>query len=199
MSLIVLDWDDTLLCSTYLSSIGCKINDPSTHSICNETLKLLGDSVEQLFIKAMSLGRVCIVTNAENKWVQLSIHAYLPKLVPYIDKITIISARSTYGVKHPTDPSWIWKYHAMFSVLKDAKMLVSVGDSMDERTAAVKLGEMERREVRTVKFTERPTIGSLCNEVRHLTTLLPELMTSKEMYHVNYACTDPPIDQSKLI
>jgi len=44
----------------------------------------------------MKYGKTFIITNAAEGWVEYSAERYMPSLLPVLEKITIISARTRY-------------------------------------------------------------------------------------------------------
>ena len=57
---------------------------------------------DDLLVKAKQFGRVYIVTNAAEGWVQLSAHRFLPKVYQtLLNDVTIISARTKYEKLYP--------------------------------------------------------------------------------------------------
>ena len=60
---------------------------------------------------AINYGKTFIITNAAEGWVQFSAQKFLPTLVPMLEKITIISARTKYEPYFPGDVTK-WKLHA---------------------------------------------------------------------------------------
>jgi len=113
----------------------------------------------------MNFGDVNIVTNAENGWVQLSAKKFLPGVVPVLDQVKVVSARSTYEMMFPDAPVK-WKFCAfqekLFSDTKSAKNVISFGDSHVEREAvrAVTRG-LPHTKTKSVKFAEKPSMEQL--------------------------------------
>jgi hypothetical protein len=52
-------------------------------------------------VKSKSLGRVIIVTNAAEGWVELSAKRFLPRVNAELNGIEIISARTKYESLYP--------------------------------------------------------------------------------------------------
>jgi hypothetical protein len=124
-TIIFLDWDDTLLCSSVLSGNGIKLDsnlDNSTDLL--RQLDELSTSVISILNIARSFGEVVIVTNGETGWVQLSAQKFVPRVVPQLEDITIISARSTFELRFPDSPMQ-WKFHAFQQSLVDLYALLS--------------------------------------------------------------------------
>jgi hypothetical protein len=113
----------------------------------------------------MSFGDVHVVTNAETGWVQLSAKKFLPGVVPLLDRIKVLSARSTYESMFPDSPIK-WKYCAFQERLnadsKSPKNVISFGDSHVEREAirAVTRG-LSNTKTKSVKFAEKPSMEQL--------------------------------------
>ena len=56
---------------------------------------------------AVKFGRVYIITNACEGWVEFSCKRFMPDVLPVLDKITIISARAKYESRFPGQvPKW---------------------------------------------------------------------------------------------
>ena len=82
---------------------------------------------------AVSNGKTFIITNAAEGWVQFSARKFMPSVVPILDKITIISARTKYEPHFPGDVTK-WKLHAFLETqgnLDEAIItnLIAIGDS----------------------------------------------------------------------
>jgi hypothetical protein len=128
---IVFDWDDTLLASTDLSCYGYGIDTNEGFAPAVETeLKALERSVADLLKLAIDSGPVFIVTNSEAGWVQLSARRFLPAVLPLLDHITIISARSMYERLYPNSPA-DWKVQAFLNMNGsfEGRTIMSFGDS----------------------------------------------------------------------
>ena len=89
---------------------------------------------------AVKYGKVYIITNAAEGWVEFSCHKFMPEVFPVLDKVQIISARAKYESKFPDDvPKW--KLYAFLETQGDMnngniKNIVALGDSMMEMDAA---------------------------------------------------------------
>ena len=67
-------------------------------------LNVLQDSVIELIERAVQTGTVVIITNAETGWVELSCQKFMPRVAPLLNKVKVISARSTYESRYPESP-----------------------------------------------------------------------------------------------
>lgn len=172
---IIFDWDDTLLPSSWLAAKGLRLDFPATlpHDVVAE-LAEHEVSVCALLTKAMAHGTVVIITNAETGWVELSAQRFLPTVVPVLEKLTVVSARSTFEPSFPDNP-YQWKVGAFKQQVTSSlamtrsdlqKAVISFGDSVHERDALHKVvGGMQNTFTKSVKFVERPSLEQLRREV----------------------------------
>jgi len=173
-TVIFIDWDDTLLCSSYLSGQGYRLDSElESSSAIDRELKDLESSVVGLLRLAMTFGDVHVVTNAETGWVQLSAKKFLPGVMTVLDQVKVISARSTYEQMFPDQPVK-WKFCAfqerLFADSKSPKNVISFGDSHVEREAvrAVTRG-LPSTKTKSVKFAEKPSMEQLRRQLELVT------------------------------
>jgi len=178
-TVIVFDWDDTLLASSFLSSRGFRLDtDRARVAEVEPMLKELESSVIAVLSLAITYGTVHIITNAETGWVQLSAQKFIPGVVPLLSKVNVISARSTYESMFPDSPLK-WKFYAFQERLsgcfadphsKREKNIISFGDSHVEREAvrAVTRGYPNTK-TKSVKFAERPSMEQLRRQIELVT------------------------------
>jgi hypothetical protein len=177
-TVIIFDWDDTLLASSFLSGKGYRLETTLERTPEIDTqLKDLEASVVAVLKLASSFGHVHIVTNAETGWVQMSAQKFIPAVVPLLDKVKVVSARSTYESSFPDCPLK-WKFYAFQEKLsktfapdlKSEKNVISFGDSHVEREAvrAVTKGFTNTR-TKSVKFAERPSMEQLRRQIELVT------------------------------
>lgn len=119
---------------------------------------------------SINAGKTFIITNAAEGWVEFSAKKFLPSLVPYLSRITIISARTKYESYFPTDVSQ-WKLHAFLETqdtINDAMItnIVALGDSLMEIDAAHHLAQrFNQAFIKTVKFREYPKPNELVKQL----------------------------------
>jgi hypothetical protein len=177
-SVICFDWDDTLLCSSWLSARGLRLDsDPAKVRELQPQLDELSHSIIAVLNLALQYGPVTVVTNAETGWVQLSCQKFIPLVLPMLNKLTVVSARSTYESMFPDSPLK-WKFYAFQERLatltagstKKEKNVISFGDSHVEREAvrAVTRG-MPATRTKSVKFAERPSLEQLRRQIELVT------------------------------
>jgi len=173
-TVIIFDWDDTLLSSSWLATNGLRLDEPQV--IPAAAMKLLAQleaSVVTLLEKALAYGHVAIITNAETGWVELSARRFMPAVVNVLPRFHVLSARSTFECLSPDNPG-DWKIHAFhhkiseqFGVHSDRlKNVLSFGDSIHERHAVHKVTSSLRNvHTKSIKFVERPSVEQLKRQV----------------------------------
>lgn len=172
--IIFWDWDDTLLCSSFLSSEGYSLNTSMVGADPDllRQLQELESSTIKVLETSLQWAETVIITNAETGWVQLSAQKFMPNVLPLLDKIRIVSARSTYESMFPDSPLK-WKYCAFQDCLGEllqrtdlSKHVVSFGDSHVEREAVRAVTkDVANTRTKSIKFAERPTIEQLQRQV----------------------------------
>ncbi len=176
-NLFFFDWDDTLLCTSYLQPKGALIdNDINQKDI--ETIVNLDTLVSKLLLKAKNIGNIFIITNGAPGWVELSSTKYYPKTSKILQKIKVISARGLCERKYPGDIRQ-WKkiaFEYALETLEDINKnivtnILCMGDSNMEMEAAYYLKEcFPNAYLKTIKFKECPTHIELEKELKIINT-----------------------------
>jgi hypothetical protein len=165
-NIIIFDWDDTLMCTSFLMDNNLfkdnfKIPDIELSKIDN-----LQRSVFKILKMALEVGNVYIVTNAAHGWVEHSINAFFPLIKPLLKSIRVISARTLYETKFPNDMMQ-WKTLTYLDLQKHyladkSTNLVCIGDSpLDMHAAKVLASTFSDCYLKTVKFKDSPKIDEL--------------------------------------
>jgi hypothetical protein len=173
-TILIFDWDDTVLPSTWIQEQGLRLDDESV--VTDEQRAVLSNMAEfaaNTLNIAKRHGKVILVTNAERGWIELSCQKFMPALLPSLEDVKILSARTTYEQQGVTSP-FEWKYLAfeneihsfyeMFSA-EQRKNVISFGDSAHEREALIRVTEcMPSCRTKSMKFVERPEVEQLLKE-----------------------------------
>merc|ERR1711971_406212 len=149
-TLFIFDWDDTLLPSTWLQRQGLRLDDGSR--VLHKLRERLAD-VERTAIdvirNAKMHGTVVLVTNAERGWIELSCQKFLPGLLPLLENVKAVSARTTFESREVSSPLE-WKLRAFereistffgqerLSCPHAKKNILSLGDAVHEREALLR-------------------------------------------------------------
>jgi len=138
--IILIDYDDTLLPTTFLEESGFSIYSPprADSSISND-LKTLDDEIVNFFTICRKYGKPVILTNAEKQWVLKSSEVYLPKTNKILASLEIHSAREKYSKKYKNAKEWkkMLLLNELKEVLLDSNFIIGIGDSEYERMAIV--------------------------------------------------------------
>jgi len=175
-TMAVFDWDDTLLATSHLSAAGYRLDQNNRRGEVDQELRKLDCAAQALIELALQqTDEVFIITNAESGWVELSSRAWLPSVASLLNKVTIVSARSTFEAAFPNSPS-SWKLNAFQECLLrfrksqcttlTAVNIMSFGDSCVEREACRSVASSESHTTaKSVKFAEQPSIEFLRFEI----------------------------------
>jgi hypothetical protein len=169
---LLVDWDDTLLPTTYLTTMGISwktlASDVPT-AVRNE-LRKYAYRVKATLSVLEGHGQVVIVTNAAKGWIETSCARFLPEIEDLIRSFRRISARPTeFEEDEEIDPKE-WKEEA-FCKLAAAHFanpigqpVFSLGDARWERDAvrmtSTRLGVVSQ----SLKLIEHPSIETLEKE-----------------------------------
>jgi hypothetical protein len=182
-TLIIFDWDDTLFPTTWLQQHGF-FEDEATLSTEQEMqMKSLAQSARLALQVAMQIGKVVIVTNAEQGWIEMSCTKFMPSLVSLLRTVDMVSARASY--EQFTESPSEWKRLAfrnevdlMYGVAcsEQKRNIVSIGDSLHELNALKSLGnDMASCCKKCVKLLEQPTIMGLLDQHEVISSSLLEI------------------------
>eukprot|EP00397_Hematodinium_sp_SG-2012_P008714 GEMP01008782.1.p1 GENE.GEMP01008782.1~~GEMP01008782.1.p1 ORF type:complete len:329 (+),score=71.94 GEMP01008782.1:109-1095(+) len=100
-TIIVFDWDDTLCPSSWIRANRPSLSyfrPPPNEDRFIKPLEELQNLVVQLLEVAMTLGKVIIITNAQNPWISTSATNFMPKLNSVLCRVPQIYAQSTWGL-----------------------------------------------------------------------------------------------------
>merc|ERR1719162_2397330 len=85
-TVIIFDWDDTLLCTSFLRMMEGSFLAPCVE----EQLQACEKASLQLLELALSLGQTFIITNALGGWVESSAEYWAPSLLPLLKRVEVI-------------------------------------------------------------------------------------------------------------
>jgi len=169
-TVIIFDWDDTLLCTSYLNLR----QDQNLSGTTERHLREIEGAARKLLELAMTLGHTFIITNAMNGWVEYSSAKWVPEMLPVLQKLHVISARTKYEPHFPGEVGK-WKIQAFLEVQRqlDSQIitnLISLGDSNFEMDAVHVMGkEFAQALVKTIKFRENPSPEELLKQLELVT------------------------------
>ena len=159
-SIIIFDWDDTLLPTSYLrkEKLFYKKILPEDEK---RKIEILEKTIYKVLEMTIAFGKVYIITNSGMGWIEYSILKFYPKLKEILKKVNIISARNEYEDEFPGDARE-WKVQTFLNIKDkmDNKLVTNIiclGDSSVEIEAAkILASEFLQAFIKTVKFKENP-------------------------------------------
>jgi hypothetical protein len=160
-TMIIFDWDDTLLCTSFLTPNG--VFDDEMELSEKDILKIakLEFSALRILTAATEKGDTFIITNAAPGWVEYSSKRFYPSVYKILNKVKIISARGDYEKHYPGD-SRMWKIQAFSQMQKNfdnnlVTNIICLGDSFIEMEAGhVLASKFTQAFIKTIKFRESP-------------------------------------------
>ena len=170
-SIIIFDWDDTLLPTSFLTKDGVIYEDIKTSEIDEDTLMKLDQVVLKILTEAVEKGNVYIITNAGKGWIDYSASIFYPSIIPILKKIKIISARDEYEKMYPGD-SRQWKIEAFLNLQKNLNLklvtnIICLGDSLYEMEAGrILASRFTEAFIKTIKFKEAPNLDELLKQLK---------------------------------
>ena len=189
-TLIILDWDDTLFPTTWVTSNRINLNNNIEKIKNQKYFKQLDDELSSFLITLKKYGEIIIVTNAMPEWIQLS-SVVLPKTSVILKDIKIFSARKMFQEKYPSN-SMKWKELTFKEVLKQKyenksfANIISIGDAEYEYNALINLINHEyntAKILKSVKFIKNPSRNMLIEQLSTLKIAFPSI--SKKPTHLD--------------
>lgn len=173
-TMLLFDWDDTILPSTWLREQGLRLDDESRPTLEQQAkLDSLALHAADTLQAAHRCGKVVLVTNASRGWIEGSCQKFMPGLYPLLDGIKRVSARSMYE-QHGVASPFEWKFLAFQDEIllfydhvpsNRQKNIISFGDSAHEREALIRVTEdFTACLTKSVKLVEMPDVDQLIKE-----------------------------------
>jgi hypothetical protein len=190
-TLIIFDWDDTLLPTTWLSSLALLDMTTKPTKEVSVILADIAESVLAVLRRAQMHGLVIIVTNSAPGWVELSCNRFLRSCQNLIDTIPIVSARS-YSLYTASPEEW--KTRAFKAEQGSANNIVSIGDSEYERQAVATLVR-EGCTVKSLKLEDKPSPGKIKSQLIMLIKILEGIVLQTANMDIVCSSTEnPPLE-----
>jgi hypothetical protein len=160
-TIIIFDWDDTLLCTSFLTPNGIFNEDIQLNEKDFEKIMKLEQAVMCILTHAIHKGDTYIITNAAPGWVEYSANRFYPSVKKILEKVKIVSARGDFESIYPGD-SRMWKIQAFLKMQTQHNTnlvtnIICLGDSFIEMEAGhVLASKYQQAFIKTVKFRESP-------------------------------------------
>jgi hypothetical protein len=180
-TLIILDWDDTLFPTTWVTRNGINLMASTNRDQYVVYFKELDRVLSRLLKKMNTYGKILIVTNALPVWVNVS-SVVLPKTYHVMKNIRVISAREKYS--KTTGSATKWKEHAFKNEVMDEIThneflnIISVGDAEYEYKALISLNKYIKKThkvLKAVRLMKEPSHDILIDQLEVLTNAFPTI------------------------
>mmetsp|Transcript_45322 Transcript_45322/g.176079 ORF Transcript_45322/g.176079 Transcript_45322/m.176079 type:complete len:231 (-) Transcript_45322:2434-3126(-) len=185
-TIILLDWDDTILPSTVLRLHGVKQNQMSIPPGLKNGLLVLEKTVCKFITVAREYASIAIVTNSQPGWVEDSSSQFMPQVKALLLslKVKVIYAqRCTAGVGATHDADC--KTTAFYKLVREQfpnteeVNIVSLGDGRCELDAAHKLQQkLSNARIKAVKLAPNPTLEVLSSQLSLLLRRFEDILTA---------------------
>lgn len=191
-SLVILDWDNTLFPTTWISEKSANLNDDAHRKIYTVQLKTLDIVLCELLKKIRENAKIIIVTNAMPIWIKIS-SSVLPKTHEILKNIRIVSARKEYQDK--SNDIWDWKKLAFIREshleLSDCsfKNILSIGDAHYEYKALTELFHIhpDPKVLKTIKLMDEPDLNHLIDQLKVLNKGIEEIIHHPDHLDLKFA------------
>ena len=186
-TLIILDWDDTLFPTSWISKNNIEFLSPKNKEILyKKFFYKLDIHLVELFKKMLKCGDIIIITNALLNWINMSI-TILPKMSNLINNnnnIKIVSARGEFSkyTNNMTD----WKKMAfkreveLINKNKKINNIISIGDAEYEYFALINLYDKNNfKLLKAIKFKRYPNIYEIDEQIEIMINSIEDICTQK--------------------
>jgi hypothetical protein len=190
----VLDWDDTLIPSTWLKEQGLTgaalLDKFGITKEMVDACEEVAPYVQRVIQKAQEYGKVFIITNGTRGWVENSCELFMPSIRNLVLSLPIISAADLYSYFSKSPISW--KRMAFRRDLLDrafggmpraSRIVISIGDGCAEQEASRNLmmigsySQVGLLSVRSLKIVESSSPAVLIRQLDEICQVLPSLVT----------------------
>jgi len=172
--MLIFDWDDTILATTWLREQNMRLEDDSVPTpLQQEKLDAMALQAACTLQQAKRFGQVILITNAGREWIELSCQKFMPSLYPFLADIRKVSARASFE-RHGVASPFEWKFLAFGAEIRRfyeavpvarQKNVLSFGDSAHEREALIRVTDnLAACHTKSVKLAERPDIDQLLKQ-----------------------------------
>lgn len=174
-NIIILDWDDTLMCTSFLLAKNKNFNEAE-----KEEVKKLGVKVKELLSLCKTFGHVLVITNSTRAWVFSTAEKYLKIEGEFFRDIYVFSTREKFAGRYPIH---LWKSKAYCEIdqqIKKSKSVLCIGDNVNDVEEGKKLKKkFPSLSVATVKFMSTPqSPATIINEIDQLINNVDKLICS---------------------
>jgi len=211
-SLVVFDWDDTLLPTSALvaakriapapgatvapCAAAAQLSDWELDDLLESCAKAATDALR----KASKYGRVVIITNSGFGWVHETASRFMPSVLGELEKVPVISARAIFECQGVPEP-YRWKVLCFRRIVEcfsfdprgetGPSSLISIGDGWQERLAAIMAAQdTDLALVKCMKFLEQPGMDQLVQQLNLCSQIFAGLVAHPGWVEASYSYND---------
>ncbi len=181
-SLVILDWDNTLFPTTWVTKNYINLNDIEVRNRYLDFFSELDNLIFNLLKKILEYSKVVIVTNALPVWIKISSNV-LPKTQYILKNIKVVSARKNYQKLNSDINEWkklAFKDEVEHELdIKNVQNIISIGDASYEYNALINLYNSNRL-LKSMKFLEEPTHETLKDQIEVLNDNIVNIIKHKK-------------------
>jgi hypothetical protein len=196
-TLIILDWDNTLFPTTWVTNNGIDLRDSNVRNDNISRFTELDSVLYILLNKLSNYGKVVIVTNALQTWVKLSA-GVLPKTAFLLNKIKIVSARKNHQMHSSSMMDWkklAFKNefseeinHELPNIItkeilqKRILNIISIGDAEYEYRALIDLYNLTNKPklLKSIRLMDDPSYETLVDQLQVINKSFNDICLNKK-------------------
>ena len=181
-TVFILDWDDTLMCTSFIKLKIQHLSESEKNRILN-----LGKIVSDFLSHCQEYGKIIILTNSTEKWVNKTAKEYLGLGDLSEKKIKIISTRDKY-FKKGLDIKNL-KELALNEIINKYKdkieNLICASDSEKDINTFKKIMQKNKGiNISTIKFKRKPSLLIMEKEIKYLFENINSIIGTNKNYYL---------------
>ena len=181
-TVFILDWDDTLMCTSFMKLKLQHLSESEKTLILN-----LGKIVSEFLTHCQEYGKIIILTNSTQKWVNKTAKEYLGLGDLSEKNIKIISTRDKYFKKGLDIKNW--KELALSEIINKYKdkieNLICASDSeKDINTFKQIMHKNKAMNISTIKFKRKPSPLIMEKEIKYLLENINSIIGTNKNYYL---------------
>ena len=181
-TVFLLDWDDTLMCTTFIQH---RIHPLSEEE--QNIINSLGQAVAIFLEECKKYGKIIIMTNSSMEWMRKTVADYLKIRPDIFNDIKIISTRDQYLEKGIEKKKWKEIASETLFAKYGHKIanLVCASDSEEDIDVFKNLAKRKKEiNISTIKFKRKPSPLILIRQIKYLNKNLCEIIGSNKNYYL---------------
>ena len=181
-TVFVLDWDDTLMCTSFIFS--------RTQGLTNEEKNIIKNlkKIVNIFLEeCIKYGKIIIMTNSTEKWMKKTAENYLKIKKNLIEQIKIISTRDKFEKKRIESKQWkqITLEEILLKYGDKIENLICGSDSERDIDVFKNISKKYKDiNISTIKFKAKPSPLIMIKEIEYLNKKLNDIIGTNKNYYL---------------